>query len=70
MKLLKIFSRYPTYIFVGAGVTLFTVVRRSFIGFLIEDDTTFKYMSSIISAYVIGIFQTKFRMRCLNVANY
>ena len=56
MKLLKVFSRYPTYILVGGGVTLFTVLLRSLIGLLIEDDTTAKYMSSIILAYVLGIF--------------
>ncbi len=55
MKILKIFSRYPTYILVGAGVTLFTVLLRSLIGLLIEDDTTAKYISSIILAYVLGI---------------
>lgn len=56
MKLIKVFSRYPTYILVGAGVTLLTVLIRSLIGLLIEDDTTAKYMSSIILAYVLGIF--------------
>ena len=56
MKLPKIFSRYPIYLLVGAGVTIVTVLLRSLIGLLIEYDTTSKYMSSIILAYVIGIF--------------
>ncbi len=55
MKLLKVFSRYPTYILVGGSVTLATVLIRSIIGMLIEDDTTARYLSSIILAYIIGI---------------
>lgn len=55
MKLLKIFSRYPTYILVGAAVTLLTVMLRSLIGLLIEDDTMSKYISSMILAYILGI---------------
>lgn len=55
MKRLKVFSRYPTYILTGAGVTLLTVLLRSLIGLLIEDDTTAKYISSMILAYIFGI---------------
>ena len=55
MKLLKVFSRYPTYIFVGGFVTLITVLIRSIIGIIIEDDTTARYMSSIVLSYIIGI---------------
>jgi putative flippase GtrA len=55
VKLIKVFSQYPTYILVGGGVTLLTVMLRSLIGLLIEDDTVAKYMSSIILAYILGI---------------
>ena len=54
MKILRVFSRYPTYIVVGSCITLVTVLSRSLIGLLIEDDTTSKYISSIIIAYLIG----------------
>ncbi|MGB3403682.1 MAG: GtrA family protein [Microcoleaceae cyanobacterium] len=55
MKRLKVFSRYPVYILTGAGVTVLTVLLRSLIGLLIEDDTTAKYISSMILAYIFGI---------------
>lgn len=55
MKRLKVFSRYPTYILTGAGVTVLTVLLRSLIGLLIEDDTTAQYISSMILAYILGI---------------
>ncbi|MCC5635079.1 GtrA family protein [Nostoc sp. CHAB 5844] len=52
----KIFSQYPTYFLVGSGVTLFTISLRSFIGFLIKDDTNTKYIYSIVLSYIVGIF--------------
>ncbi len=55
MKRLKVFSRYPIYILTGAGVTILTVILRSLIGLLIEDDTTAKYIASMILAYILGI---------------
>lgn len=55
MKLFKVFSKYPTYILIGGCVTLITILLRSLIGKLINDDTSAKYMSSIILAYIIGI---------------
>jgi putative flippase GtrA len=58
VKLIKVFSQYPTYILVGVGVTLFTVMLRSLIGLLIEDDTVAKYISSIILAYILGILMS------------
>jgi putative flippase GtrA len=55
-KLLKVFSRYPTYLIVGGGVTLSTILIRSMIGLLIKDDSTSKYLSSIVLTYIIGIY--------------
>lgn len=55
-KTLKIFSRYPTYLFVGGAVTLSTILIRSVIGLLIKDDNTAKYLSSIVLTYIIGIY--------------
>jgi len=55
-KLLNIFSRYPIYLIVGGGVTLSTILIRSFIGLLIKDDTTAKYLASIVLTYIIGIY--------------
>lgn len=55
MKFLKIFSRYPIYFLVGTSVTLITVVLRSAIGIIIEDDTTVEYIYSIIVSYILGI---------------
>jgi putative flippase GtrA len=52
----KVFSRYPTYLIVGGGVTLSTILIRSIIGLLIKDDSTAKYLSSIILTYIIGIY--------------
>lgn len=56
LKLFRFFSRYPTYLIVGGCVTLSTILIRSLIGFLIKDDTTAKYLSSIILTYIIGIY--------------
>lgn len=56
MRHLKLFSSYPTYLLVGGGVTLCTILIRSLIGLLIKDDTTSKYLSSIILTYIIGIY--------------
>lgn len=55
-KFLKVFSRYPTYLVVGGGVTLSTILIRSLIGLLIKDDSTAKYIASIVLTYVIGIY--------------
>lgn len=55
-QLLRIFSRYPTYLIVGGGVTLSTILIRSIIGLLIKDDSTAKYLSSIVLTYIIGIY--------------
>ncbi|MGA9382917.1 MAG: GtrA family protein, partial [Phormidium sp.] len=55
-KFLQVFSRYPTYLIVGGCVTLATILLRSLIGLLIKDDSTAKYLSSIILTYIIGIY--------------
>lgn len=55
-KFIQVFSRYPTYLIVGGCVTLTTIVIRSLIGLLIQDDSTAKYLSSIILTYIIGIY--------------
>lgn len=55
-QLLRTFSRYPTYFIVGGGVTLSTILIRSIIGLLIKDDSTAKYLSSIVLTYIIGIY--------------
>ncbi|MGG6293764.1 GtrA family protein [Leptolyngbya sp. AN02str] len=55
-RLLNNFSRYPTYLIVGGGVTLSTILIRSIIGLIIEDDSTSKYLSSIVLTYIVGIY--------------
>jgi putative flippase GtrA len=54
--LLKVFSRYPTYFLVGVGVTLLTILIRSLIGWIVKDDSTSKYLLTIILTYIIGIY--------------
>ncbi|MGG6269262.1 GtrA family protein [Leptolyngbya sp. AN03gr2] len=65
VKLFKIFAQYPVYLFVGAGVTLLTVLVRSLIGFLIQDDTTAKYIASIVLSYIVGILLSYFAHRTI-----
>lgn len=55
-QIAKIFSRYPTYLIIGSCVTLLTIILRSFVGLLIRDDSTAKYLSSIILVYIFGIY--------------
>lgn len=55
MKINKIFSRYPIYLFVGGGVTLITVFLRNIVGLIINDKTNSQYIASMIIAYCFGI---------------
>lgn len=55
MKLFKIFSRYPVYVFVGLGVTITIILFRGLLGLVIEDDTNAEYVFTMVIAYLFGI---------------
>ena len=55
VKIFRIFSRYPIYVFVGLGVTVTIISFRGLLGLLIEDDTNVEYVFTMVIAYLFGI---------------
>lgn len=75
------FKQYITYLAVGVGVTVATVLLRAVIGGFLPDDTTFQYMGTIVIAYMFGIglslyahksvtFRWKSRLKWTQIARF
>lgn len=60
MNILKFFSRYHIYFFVGVSVTFLTSIVRNVIGQFIIDNTIQGYIYSIVLSYIFGIILSFF----------